>query len=168
MSNGLFDVLSLQGITFLSTNVSSEVTAGFEEKDDRHTAYIHITESELGAHAYMALALGTYTKNVTAAQAKKLQGVTAGERVNIYAELFIDSLSGDKEGSLQIEFFNESGTKQGETTELSISEADEWEQFAQGIIVPTGATRVNFYVHCGCGVGETVQIWIANIKITRG
>lgn len=167
MSTGLFDVLALQGIALPHTNNSSEITAGFEVKTNRDTAYIHITESTFTTDAYLSFAINTYSKTVTAAQAKTLQGVTAGETVTIYCEMYADDLDGSRSAGLQIEFFNEIGEKQGETTEIEITTAAEWENFAQAIVVPTGATRVNLYVHAGCGAGETVQVWIAHLKIVR-
>lgn len=167
MSTGLFDVLALQGIAFPHTNSSSEATVGFEVKDSKDTMYVHITESTFDTDAYISFALGTYSKTVTAAQAKTLQGVNVAEVITVYCEMYADDLSGSREASLQIEFFNESGDKQGDTTELSLSTAAEWDNFAQAIVVPTGATRVNFYLHAGCGTDETVQVWCANMKITR-
>lgn len=167
MSTGLYDLLSLQGVTFPSGNVTSELTAGFEEKDGRNTGYIHITEATFDTDAYLSLALGVSSKTITAAQAKTLPGVTAGETITVFCELYADSLTDNREGSLQIEFYDESAVKKGDTIELPITEADFWEQKKKIITVPADATRLNVYVHASCGMGETIQVWCAHLKITR-
>lgn len=167
MSNGLFDVLAIQGIAFPHTNVSSEATVGFEEKDDRDTAFVHLTEATFPADVYLSLAVGFSSLSMSSAQAKTLPGVTAGEVIRLYGEMFVDSLSGEREASLQVRFFNESGVLQGEVGEVTVTEADEWQAIAQAFEVPTGATRANFYLHAGCDNGETIQAWLAHLKITR-
>lgn len=167
MATGLFDVLSIQGVTLLSTNISSEATVGFEAKDGRSTAYIHLTEATFETNAYMSFALGTGAKTVTAAQAKTLPGVTASGFIRVFAELYADSISGSRNAALEVEFFNESGTKQGDTTAIEVDAAGEWQGKAQRIAVPSGATRVNVYLRAGCDSGETVQVWIANLKIVQ-
>lgn len=167
MPTGLFDLLSIQGVTFPSTNISSEATAGFEVKNDRNTAYIHITEATFDTDAYLSLALGGGSKAVSAAQAKTLPGVTAGEAITVYAELYALSLDAGQSGGMEIEFFDEDGEQQGDTTTLAISTAGEWEQKRQRITVPEGATRMNMYVHAGCGAEQTAQTWIAHLKIAR-
>lgn len=167
MSTGFFDALSLQGVTLPSSNVSSEMTAGFEEKDSRDTAYVHITEATFDTEAYLSLALGIATKDITAAQAKTLPGVTAGETLTVYGEIFCDSLNGNREASIQLEFYNESGTRIGSTTDIPVTEADSWEQKKETVTVPATATRANVYLKAGCSMGETVQAWIAHLRIAR-
>lgn len=167
MSTGLFDVLALQGVAFPHTNVSSTAEIGFEAKDDRDTAFIHITDATFPVDAYVSLALGVSSLAVSAADAKRLPGVTAGEVIRLYGEMFVDDLSGDREASLQLRFFNESGVMQGDMVEVTVDTADEWAAIAQAYLVPTGATRVNFYLHCGCDGDETMQAWLAHVKITR-
>lgn len=167
MSNGLIDVLAIQGITFPSTNVSSEVTVGFEEKTKRDTVYISINEATFSTDAYLSLFLGIGTKSVTAAQAKRLLGVTAGETITLYCEMFIDSLSGSRLGRMEIDFYQEDGTHVGSTQYVEVTEADVWEQKKKEITVPATATRCNFYLRAGCGAGETMQVWLAKLKLTR-
>lgn len=166
MSNGLFDVLAIQGIAFPHTNVSSEATVGFEEKDDRNTVFVHLTESTFPADVYLSLAVGFSSLAMSAAQAKTLPGVTAGATIRLYGEMFVDDLSGEREASLQLRFFNESGVMQGDMEEVTVTDAEEWQSIAQAFIVPVGATRVNFYLHAGCDDGETIQAWLAHVKIT--
>ena len=167
MSNGFFDLLALQGVAFPHTNVTSTATVGFEEKDGRDTAYVHITDALFTVDGYFSLALGFSSLSMSAAQAKKLPGVTAGEVIYLYGEMYADDLSDDREASLQVRFFDESGVMQGAMQEVEITEAGEWQAIAQAMYVPTGATRVNFYLHAGCGEGETIQAWLAHVKITR-
>lgn len=167
MSTGLYDVLALQGISFPSTNVSSAVTVGFEEKTGRDTLYISITDADLVVDAYTSLFLGTNSKTVTAAQAKRLLGVTAGETITLYCELFADSVDGSRLGRLEVDFYQEDGTHVGSTEYVEVDEADVWEQKKKEITVPATATRLNFYFRAGCGIGETLQVWFAKLKITR-
>lgn len=167
MSTALYDVLALQGITFPSTNVSSEATAGFEEKNKRDTVYISITEATFTTDVYLSLFLQNATKSVTAAQAKRLLGVTAGETITLYCELFIDSIDGDRLGKLEIDFYQEDGTHVGSTEYAEVTAANTWGQKKEEITVPATATRCNFYFRAGCGAGETVKVWLAKLKITR-
>lgn len=167
MSNGLFDVLALQGISFPSTNVSSEITAGFGKKNARNTAYISINTATFTTDAYLSLFLGVGTKSVTAAQAKQLLGVTAGETVTLYCEMFADDLSGSRLGRMEVDFYQEDGTHVGSTEYVEVAEAAGWEQKKKEIVVPATATRLNFYLRAGCGAGETVQVWLAKLKVTR-
>lgn len=167
MSNGLFGVLALQGVTLSSTNISSDVTTGFEEKFGRDAMYVSITVAGLSVDAYASPALGLDTKTVTAAQCKKLFGVTAGETVTLYCELFADSVDGSRLGKLEIDFYQEDGTHVGSTEYVEVDEAGAWEQKTKAIVVPALATRLNFFLRAGCGAGETVQVWLAKLKITR-
>ena len=167
MSNGLYDVLSLQGITFPSTNVSSSATVGFEEKTGRDTLYISITDADRIVDVYASLFLGTSSKTVTAAQAKRLLGVTAAETITLYCELFADSVAGSRLGKLEVDFYQEDGTHVGSTEYVEVDDAAAWEQKKKEITVPALATRCNFYLRAGCGIGETVQVWVAKLKITR-
>lgn len=167
MSNGLFDVLAIQGISFPSTNVSSELTVGFEEKTGRNTVYISVNESTFTTDGYLSLFLGVGTKSVTAAQAKQLLGVTAGETITLYCEMFADLLTGSRLGKLEVDFYQEDGTHVGSTEYVEVEEAGEWEQKKKEITVPATATRCNFYLRAGCAAGETVQVWLAKLKITR-
>lgn len=164
---GLFDVLAIQGISFPSTNVSSEATVGFEVKTKRDTMYISINEATFTTDAYVSLFLGIGTKAVTAAQAKRLLGVTAGETITAYCELFIDAMDGSQLGRLEVDFYQEDGTHVGSTQYVEVTEANVWEQKKKEITVPATATRCNFYLRAGCGAEETVQVWIAKLKITR-
>lgn len=167
MSNGLFDVLAIQGITFPSTNVSSEATVGFEVKTKRDTMYISINEATFTTDAYVSLFLGIGTKSVTSAQAKRLLGVTAGEEITLYCEMFIDSLDGSRLGRVEVDFYQEDGTHVGSTEYVDMSAANVWEQKKKAITVPATATRCNFYLRAGCAAGETVQVWLAKLKLTR-
>lgn len=167
MSNGLYDVLAIQGISFPSTNVSSEATVGFEVKAKRNTMYISINEATFTTDAYVSLFLGIGTKSVTAAQAKRLLGVTAGETITLYCEMFADLLTGSRLGKLEVDFYQEDGTHVGSTEYVEVSEAEVWEQKKKEITVPATATRCNFYFRAGCGAGETVQVWLAKLRITR-
>lgn len=167
MPAGLYDLLSLQGVALPSGNVSSELTAGFEQKDNRNTAYLHITEATFDTDAYLSLALGISTKVISAAQAKILPGVTAGETIRVYCEMYCDSLNANREGSLQLEFYDEDAVKKGDTIEIAVTEADFWDQKKQDVTVPTDATRVNILLQAGCGMGETVQVWCAHLRMAR-
>ncbi len=167
MADGMFDLLGMQGVVFSHTNVSSAATVGFEEKEGKNSMYAQLTLATFPVHAYISFILGFSSVAVTAAQAKTLLGVTAGERINLYGELFADSLDGARNGSLQVRFFNESGVQQGDMEEVEIETAEVWNQLSKGITVPSGATRVNFYLHAYCELDETVKIWAANVKITR-
>lgn len=164
MSSGVSQLIATP---YQGTVTNGTVTMGFEEKDTRDTAYASITAATGSCETYVSLQLGSGTKNITGAQAKKLPGVTAGETITIYGEIFIDSLNGNREASLQLEFYNESGTRIGSTTDIPVLEAGIWEQKKETVTVPATATRANFYLKTACGVGETVQSWIAHIRIAR-
>lgn len=167
MSNALYDVLAIQGITFPSTNVSSEATVGFEVKAERDTMYVSINSATFTTDAYVSLFLGIGTKSVTSAQAKRLLGVTAGEEITLYCEMFIDSLDGSRLGRVEVDFYQEDGTHVGSTQYVEMSAANVWEQKKKAITVPATATRCNFYLRAGCEAGETVKVWLAKLRITR-
>lgn len=167
MGNGFYDVLSLQGVTFPSANVSSSATVGFEQKSGRDTIYISITDADFNTDCYVSLFIGSGNKSVSSVQAKQLLGVTAGETIKIYCELFASSLDGSRLGKFEIDFYQEDGTHVGSTEYLEVEEAGIWEQKAKEITVPATATRLNFYLRAGCAGGETVQVWLAKLKITR-
>ena len=165
MSTGLYDVLSLQGLTFPSSNVTSEATAGFEVKDGRNTAFVHLTDALYDTEVLLSLALGFDSKTITAAQAKTLPGVTEETALRIFCELFTDSLEDGRTTAVEVAFFDESGTEVGDTTAVEVTTAEVWQAVSKRVEVPTGATRINFYLRAFCEAGDTVQAWIANLKI---
>ncbi len=166
MAYGLFDLLSLQGVTFNSSNVSSSVNTGFEEKDGRQSAYLKVTSATFETDVYLSLAIGNETKVITAAQAKTLPGVTAGESIIVYGEIFADDLSNDSEASIEITFFDETATVIGTTTQILCTEEGEWIPLKKRITVPASATRVNVYLHAHC-VSQPLSAWMASLKIKR-
>lgn len=167
-AKAFYDVLAIQGLTFPTANVSSMATAGFEEKDARDTMYVTLTTVTFGdTKAYVSLALQQGTRDVTAAQAKRLPGVNAAENITVYCELFADSLEGGRNAALEIMFFDESGNAQGEVQTIPVTEALSWQQKKAVITVPANATRVNAYLRCGCTTDETVKAWCAHLRIAR-
>ncbi len=167
-SKGLWDVLSLQGLTFPSTNVTSSAQSGFEVKDDKYTAFLKITLATFAeTSAYLSLALQGGSKAVTPTQARALPGVTGEDVLTVYCELFSDNLSAGREAGLEIDFYNENGTHIGSTVSVPLVEEDIWEQKVKRIDVPSAATRMNFYVKAKCDAGETVNVWISQLKIVR-
>jgi len=150
-----------------TVTASSTGTAAFEVKDERDTATLSIDPAGANADAYLSLALGNGVKTISAAEAKTLPGVTAGEVIRVTCELFADAISASKAVSLEIDFYNESGTQQGSTTFLDVEEAETWEAKVKAIVVPTSSTRVNFTLHVSCDSSETVQGWISNFRATR-
>lgn len=167
MSTGLFDVLALQGITHPSTNVSSEATVVFEEKLYRNAMRLELLEATFTTQVYVSLALGAGSKVITAAEAKTLPGVVAGEAVTFYGELWASSLAAGRAVRYDLDFYDDTGTQQGSTYSVSASTSGEWQQVTREITVPANATRVNITMAIQAEAGQTLRGWFANMKLVR-
>lgn len=129
--------------------------------------FLSITEATFDTAAYISLALGDSTQEITAAQAKRLPGVTEGEEITLYCELFADDLSGGRGGSLAIDFYTDAGAQVGTTQAVELAESDTWEQKKMEMTVPEDATRMNISLVAEVAAGETVQVWVAKLRVVR-
>lgn len=163
----LWDVLSLQGVIFPSSNVTSGAGAGFEEKEGVHAAFVRLTSTTFHTQAVFSLALQEGTREITAALAKTLPGVTAGERISVSCKLYTDADTDSKSGSLSLTFYNEDGEQCGVAVDIEQDETNEWTMKKKNIIVPISATRINMSLVAECDGGETVGVWCGGVKITR-
>lgn len=146
-------------------NANCTATAGFETKVRRPALYVKITAATGAASAFASLGLNAGSQTLSAAIAKKLPGVTAGNTVTAYAELYSSSISDGRVATIEIEFFSDDGTKRGSTTTITATEAAIWQQKKSVITVPALATRVNMTLKASCANGETLDVWLANPKI---
>lgn len=142
-------------------------TASFEEKTRRDTLKVAITAASASGAVLTALQLGAGASTITGAQAKKLPGVTAGETVTFYGELFAASLAGSRVVRYEVTFYDDTGTQQGSTQNLSADEGGVWEQVTAEITVPASATRVCITARSAVGSGETNDAWFTFPRLVR-
>lgn len=165
--NGFFDILSLQGVTLASANISSDASAGFEIKSNKHAAYVSITRSEIPISVYLSLFIGNGHKSITSEEVKKLPHVAEGETITALCEIYASSLEGSRVARLEMDFYDEDGGSVGTTEYIAADESEEWQPKKKEVTVPSGATRCNFYLRGGCDNGETITVWLANLRIHR-
>lgn len=167
MAGGYFDLWSVLGAIFPSSNLSSAGNSGFEENDGRYCLFNQITTSSFTTTIYSGLQIAAGSKTITAAEAKKLPGVTAAEEITVYFEQMVNNLEDNRAAEVHIDFYDDSATQRGSTQTFALSEANDWKQTKQVLTVPASATRVNVVLKTECGAGETIKHWLANVKIKR-
>ena len=167
MSAGFFDLLSLLGFGFPSANVSSQGLFDFTIKDGRAAVKFTISNATRATDFFASYVQTDDQKAVSAGNVKACPGVTAGETITIWSEVYASSVSGNRAVAVELRFYNDSAVQKGSTQIVTVPTAGAWHPIETSFTVPTDATRVNVTMALHAGAGETISAWFSGLRLIQ-
>lgn len=149
---------------------NTDSLVGFETKDGESTGYAKILSYTVSGTGYSFLAeklSAGGSAGQTATSVKFLPAVSAGETIKVRGQIFGQALSASQKSYVKIYFYNETGANISGAVEIHATTAGVWEDIVQDIVVPTGATRLNWAVFASVGQNQTNATWVRRLRIFR-